>query len=474
MAKDIAIELSELHAAQKTMLAESRRFNVACLGRRSGKTFLGCDILLDGPRGKGALHGYPVAWYSPTFTLLLESWRKVVAICKPITAHKSEQHKRLELITGGVIEMWSLDDPDAGRGRKYAVAVVDEAAMIRRLDEAIEQNIKPLLMDYQGELWLLSTPKGISGPGATFKQMFEKGNPRNPDRDEQWMSWQMPTTCNPYIDPAEIEVMRAELPELVFAQEILAEFVDMGGTVVKREWLRHGQPPKGMKLYMGVDLAISTREDADFTAVVTVGVDDSGRVWIVEAERRRVGFHDALAFIKQKAARWLPVDIAIEAVQYQAAAVEELLRSTDLPVRKIKPDKDKLTRFQRLQPRYQQGLVWHADDLPMYFEEELLSFPVGEHDDLVDATVYGYAMTGDYGKTKMILPEWADTAPGWASTTGVPPAVLQALEPLPQGAVCGRCTAYRDGYCGERFNVRVREGDLGCDLFVGRDGNLST
>lgn len=57
---------------------------------------------------------------------------------------------------------------------------------------------------------------------------------------------------------------------------------------------------------------------------------------------------------------------------------------------------------------------------------------------------------------------------------GVPPAVLQALEPLPQGAVCGRCTAYRDGYCGERFNVRVREGDLGCDLFVGRDGNLST
>lgn len=277
MAKDISIELSELHPAQKTMLAESRRFNVACLGRRSGKTFLGCDIVLDGPRGKGALHGYPVAWYAPTHQLMLEVWRKLVAVTKPITSHKSEQNKRIELITGGVIEMWSLDDPDAGRGRKYAVAVVDEAAMVRRLDEAIEQNIKPLLMDYQGELWLLSTPKGISGPGATFKQMFDKGNARNPDRDEQWMSWQMPTTCNPYIDPAEIEVMRAELPELVFAQEILAEFVDMGGTVVKREWLRHGQPPKGMKLYMGVDLAISTKEDADFTAVVTVGVDDSGR-----------------------------------------------------------------------------------------------------------------------------------------------------------------------------------------------------
>lgn len=468
MAKDISIELSELHQAQKTMLAESRRFNVACLGRRSGKTFLGCDIVLDGPRGKGALHGYPVAWYAPTHQLMLEVWRKLVAVTKPITSHKSEQNKRIELITGGVIEMWSLDDPDAGRGRKYAVAVVDEAAMVRRLDEAIEQNIKPLLMDYQGELWLLSTPKGISGPGATFKQMFDKGNARNPDRDEQWMSWQMPTTCNPYIALPEIEVMRAELPELVFAQEILAEFVDMGGTVVKREWLRTGQAPKGMKLYMGVDLAISTKEDADYTAIVTVGVDDEGRIWVVDAERRRVGFHDALEFIKTKAARWSPADIAIEVVQYQAAAVEELLRSTDLPVRKIKPDKDKLTRFQRLQPRYQQGLVWHDESLPMYFEEELLSFPVGEHDDLVDSLVYSYAMTGDYGKTKMILPDWVDrTSRDWIAQNmpNAPPSVIEALEHQPTPDTCARCSAFQDGQCTER-GFWVKPADPACDSFV--------
>ncbi len=470
MAKDIAIQLSELHPAQVKMLAEARRFNVACLGRRSGKTFLGCDIVLDGPRSKGALHGYPVAWYAPTHQLMLEVWRKLVSVTKPITAHKSEQNKRLELITGGVIEMWSLDDPDAGRGRKYAVAVVDEAAMVRRLDEAIEQNIKPLLMDYQGELWLLSTPKGISGPGATFKAMFDKGSARNPDRDPQWMSWQMPTTCNPYIATSEIEVMRTELPELVFAQEIMAEFVDMGGTVIKREWLRNGQPPVGMALYMGVDLAISTKEDADYTAVVVVGVDDTGKVWVVDAERRRVGFHDALGFIKDKAARWLPCDIAVEAVQYQAAAVEELLRSTDLPVRQVKPDKDKLTRFQRLQPRYQQGLVWHSEALPTYFEEELLSFPVGEHDDLVDAAVYAYLMTGDYGKTQLILPEWArqgEAPPPRQTLPGIPPAVAQAmLEPREEGHVCGRCTAFRDGYCAERLNVMVRPSDPGCDLFL--------
>ena len=30
----------------------------------------------------------------------------------------------------GVLEIWPLDSPDAGRGRAYAALVVDEAAMV--------------------------------------------------------------------------------------------------------------------------------------------------------------------------------------------------------------------------------------------------------------------------------------------------------------------------------------------------------
>jgi hypothetical protein len=79
-----------------------------------------------------------------------------------------------------------------------------------------------------------------------------------------------------------------------------------------------------------------------------------------------VGFRDALAFIKEKAARYRPESIAIEAVQYQATVVEELLRSTDLPIRRASQDKDKLTRAQGLITRYENGLVRHADHLPKY------------------------------------------------------------------------------------------------------------
>jgi predicted phage terminase large subunit-like protein len=164
----------------------------------------------------------------------------------------------------------------------------------------------------------------------------------------------------------------------------------MAGARVKREWLRHGQPPeKPEQIVMGVDLAISTKEGADYTACVVLAKHED-RVWVLAADRTRAGFHDVINFVKAMAERWNPSVIAIEQVQYQAAVVQELLRKTNLPVRGVRPDRDKLARFLPLEARYEQGLIWHASGL-RDFEDELLSFPEGAHDDLVDASAYAFA-----------------------------------------------------------------------------------
>lgn len=465
------LQLPALHAAQREILAHSRRFNICCLGRRTGKTFMGCDILIDGPRSMGAVHGYPVAWYAPTYPLLMEVWRKLVSVLKPLTKPngKSEQHKRLELVTGGVIEMWSLDNPDAGRGRKYATAVMDEAAMVRNLDDAFENNIRPLLADFQGEFWALSTPKGDN----YFKTLFDRGDSANPNRDPDYISFQMPTWSNPYIPKSEIESMRNGMPRLSFLQEIEAQFVSFAGTFIKAEHLRTGQAPLHLKLYQGVDLAISMKENADYTAIVTLGVDElTGYVWIVDVERRRVGFRDALAFIKEKAARWKPESIAIEAVQYQAAVVEELLRSTDLPIRRASPDKDKLTRAQGLITRYENGLVWHDERLPQYFTNELLAFgPDAEHDDMVDAAVYAYMQTGDYGRTKFLYaeePQRSDIRQtAEVAMPGLPNGVLGIFDQSANEGRCGGCQFFnRDyGLCSDRGFI-VKANDPACPLYL--------
>ena len=59
-----------------------------------------------------ALQDKPVAWLSPSYQYVIEIWRELCSRLA-ILCDKSEQEKRLELIGGGVIELWSLDSTDA-------------------------------------------------------------------------------------------------------------------------------------------------------------------------------------------------------------------------------------------------------------------------------------------------------------------------------------------------------------------------
>jgi hypothetical protein len=157
--------------------------------------------------------------------MLGEIWREAIERLLPVIARKNSQEMRIELITGGVIDFWSLENIDSSRGRKYKRVVVDEAAMIAKLGEAWQNVIRPTLTDLLGDALFLSTPKGFN----FFKVIYDFGmDTALPD----WQSWQLPTVTNPYILPSEIESARLELPERVYRQEYLAEFLADGSFFV--------------------------------------------------------------------------------------------------------------------------------------------------------------------------------------------------------------------------------------------------
>lgn len=376
-----------LHAGQQRILDSAARHRVISAGRRFGKTLLAIEWLSLMPGG--AIDGTPVAFFAPTYKLLLDVWGDMERTLKPVTRKANKTEMRIELITGGKIDFWTMEDADAGRGRKYKRLVIDEAAHARYLQETWERAIAPTLTDYRGDAWFISTPNGSN----FFHDLFKRGdNPAYPD----WASFHMPTSVNPHIQVCEIEAMRADLPALVFAQEYLAEFVTFGAGLVKPEHLIEGVAPAGLPVVLGVDLAISEKQGADYTAIVVMSREPvSGRIYVREVERHRCAFNDVLAKIKDAAARHRPALIAIEQTQYQAAVVQELARTTRLPVRGVRPDRDKLTRFMPLLTRFEQGLVRiDPAKFPAWAREELLSFPEGQHDDLVDALAYGWQALG--------------------------------------------------------------------------------
>jgi terminase large subunit-like protein len=256
------------------------------MGRRWGKTVLGTHRLI-GP----ALEGFPVAWFAPSYKYLAEAWRDFERALKPIIRRSSETQRRIELVTGGTIEFWSCEDPDAGRSRKYKRIAVDEAAKVKGLEKAWNEAIRPTLTDLIGDADFYSTPKGHD----FFWKAFTWGQDQS---KEDWACWQLPTSTNPHIDADEIEAARRQLPERVFEQEFLALFLDSSGGVFRNvtESIDRGRtvatgPIAGHRYSTGVDLA----RVEDFTVITTL---DAKGVQVYHERFNQISWERQIAAIK--------------------------------------------------------------------------------------------------------------------------------------------------------------------------------
>ncbi len=249
------VRLQRQHPGQMQIVDHPARFKVVMCGRRFGKTQLGvrraCDV---------ALAGHPVGWFAPTYKYVLEVWRELLQRLKPVISRSNDQERRIELVTGGVIEMWTMDTPDPGLGRKYKLAVIDEAGIVPELLDLWQRAIRPTLVDLSGHGLFLGTPRGRR---HGFVVLFNRGNdPNEPD----WASFRAKTLDNPYIPVEEVDAARRELPPEVFAQEFEGVPTDDGANPFGLDAIHRAVRPLSPNpvVVYGVDLARSL----DFTVVV--------------------------------------------------------------------------------------------------------------------------------------------------------------------------------------------------------------
>ena len=233
-------------------------------GRRWGKTELAMRKL-----GEAALAGQPCAYLSPIYPMLTEVYRALRERLLPLVT-RSIEGRRLELNTGGIIDLWSMENgADRVRGRKYGRVVLDECAMVVDLVPLWEKVVRPTLTDLEGDAWFLSTPRRGSG----FEELYRR-------EDDDWVSWQMPTSTNPFIKPSEIEKARQEMSDQTFAQEYLADFEASESDLVYPEFSRLVHVKDETTAWsdcvtrvVGIDPG-----GGDPTAIVPLGVDAQGHI----------------------------------------------------------------------------------------------------------------------------------------------------------------------------------------------------
>lgn len=365
------ITLPALHPAQQAIANDQTRFKVLSCGRRWGKTRVSGALTI-----KRVLEGGHVMWIGPSYQIAEIGWRTLEWFGKQIPgAHIAD--RRLT-INNGWVQVRSADSEGGLRGEGLDLLIVDECAHIRNFGAIWEQELRPALSDRKGGAMFISTPKGYS----YFFDLFDQ-------KGDDWKSWQLPTSSNPFIDPSEIESARLQLPALVFRQEYEAEFVQLAGAMFRREYFQYAEKAPAMRQVRFWDLAASTKTQADYSVGARGGVDDNGQVFITDIVRGRWEWPALIRIIRDTALSDGPaVSQTVETAGTQKGMLDLIHAEPSLrgiAFRGVQPTADKITRAQPILARAEQNKLflirgaWNAA-----FIDECCAFPEGEHDDQVD------------------------------------------------------------------------------------------
>lgn len=340
-------------------------------------------------------HKTDIAYYMPTYDLVrLVGYKRLVDLLTNAGLNFTQNKSNFTLdVTGyGSVIFRTMDDPDRLVGYEVGHSLLDELDTLPTAkaeliwQRAIARNRLKIAGGHRNTMAVGTTPEG-------FRFVYDQwGRDVQKAEANGYVLFRGRTYDNKHLPADYVDNLHAQYPQKLLEAYLNGEFVNMNSGIVQRDWFKPSTVIP-IRLCMGVDLAISLKESADSSALVVGGMN-GGVFHVVYAEAKKLTFNDTQNWLIQTAQHYKPSVIYVEAVQYQLAAVQELMRTSSLPVVAVKPDKDKASRLIPLAARYEQGFIHHAPannaNGIKQLEDELVSFPSGAHDDMVDALVYAY------------------------------------------------------------------------------------
>ena len=229
----------EIHHAINNL---PHKYYTVSIGRQFGKTLLAENQLLYWAINNT---GCKIGWVSPVYSQCKKVYGEIFkAIAN--TPYISESNKSdliLSFKNGSTVQFFSAERYDNIRGNTFDFLICDEFAFIKK--EAWTEVLKATVLVKGKKVLVISTPKGKNH----FYELFNSSK-----YNEAYYSISGTSFDNPKIDISELEDARRNLPEHVFRQEYMAEFLDDGSAVFKnvKDCVKMGAESK--VCYAGIDL----------------------------------------------------------------------------------------------------------------------------------------------------------------------------------------------------------------------------
>jgi predicted phage terminase large subunit-like protein len=412
---DVTVPLHRVQQAFRQGEALVRGF-VGGVG--SGKSWAGSYDLL-----RRAQPGRLYMATAPTYRMLEDaSLRTFLTLARHL--HFLRNFGKADMIAqlgnGAEVLFRSTDEPDRLRGPNLSGVWMDEASLSTR--EAYDILLGRLReQGQQGWLSATFTPKGRTH--WTF-DVFGRLAPGT-------ALYHATTADNPFLPQGFTEQLRAQYTSAQSEQELEGLFVDLAGALFQRQWFPLvDAAPAGLTLVRRWDFAGSKPKpgrDPDHTAGVLLGRSLAGRYYVLDVRRTRDTAGGVEALVKHTAeldGRAVPIRIEQEPGSAGLFVVDQFVRVV-LPgwdCRGVPSTGDKAARARPLAAQAEAGNVylvrapWNKELL-----DELEVFPLGGHDDQVDALSGAFAdlvlplgtVTGSVGARQIdSLPPGTFATPG--------------------------------------------------------------
>lgn len=182
------------------------------------------------------------------------------------------------------------------------------------------------------------------------------------------------------------------------------------GDVFQKDWFVYGKMPNKediSKAFQVWDTAFTEKREGDYSACCTFFVTRDG-LFLADVYRAHLGLPQLKEMMKMKWSQWNDYfrisRIFVENKGSGLSVMQSLKKETHLPLIALEPDsflgKDKRARAEAASGYLQAGRVVFKTGAPWLsdFENELLRFPRGRNDDMMDAFVYGVLQQQGGGK----------------------------------------------------------------------------
>lgn len=228
-----------------------------------------------------------------------------------------------------------------------------------------------------------------------------------------------------------LENYRDNMPRRMWSALYQQNPVPDEGMYFQKEWLQFEAAPPALhnrNIYQAWDFAWGVKNHNDYTVGVTLIQDENNQLHLVDLVRLRGDTMTVAHEVMDAALKWggeasCPLTIGFEGgavwegvKPFFHALMQE--RGVFPPYVELKTLTDKMARARNLQGRLQQRRVWLPTEAAWTntVVTELLRFPAGAHDDIVDALAHAVnlcvARAPKPGRAQRRLKSWKDKIPG--------------------------------------------------------------